>query len=224
MSAKASYEGPQDDYAVEPVPGLPAALPEGERLIWQGSPAWRSLAIHAFHVRKVAIYFALLFTWRGVSARLDGASLYDTLSYAVGIVPMGVAAICILSLMAYGYARTTIYSLTSKRVLIRSGVAMPITVNIPFKRIDGAGLRLHQDGTGDLPLTLTPDDRIAILAIWPNIRPWRLSRPEPMLRSIPHAEGVADQIAAALTGARIPALRLEPKAAPQAAPDLRPAT
>ena len=36
--------GPQ-----EPIPGLPEKLPEGERILWQGSPSARALVIHAFH-------------------------------------------------------------------------------------------------------------------------------------------------------------------------------
>ena len=44
-----------DDFAVEAVPGLPAALPDGERLLGQGTPEWRALAVRALHVRKVGI-------------------------------------------------------------------------------------------------------------------------------------------------------------------------
>ena len=44
----------------EAAPGLPSALPAGERVVWQGAPNWRSLAIHAFHVPKVAMYFSLI--------------------------------------------------------------------------------------------------------------------------------------------------------------------
>lgn len=207
MSGGGFVNAPHDDYAGEPIPGLPAELPEGERLLWQGSPGWRSLAIRAFHVRKIAIYFAILMVWRFASSLADGMTSLQALSYAAGLVPVALAAVCIVLLMAYAYARMTIYSITTKRVMMRSGVAMPITVNLPFKRIDGAGLKLHADGTGDIPLQLSKDDRIAIMAIWPNMRPWKISKPEPMLRSLPDANGVADILAAALNGARIPALR-----------------
>ena len=44
--------------------GLPERLPEGETLLWQGRPSWRQLALRAFHVREIAIYFALLLAWR----------------------------------------------------------------------------------------------------------------------------------------------------------------
>lgn len=200
---------PHDDYAAEPTPGLPAELPEGERLLWQGSPDWRSMAIRAFHVRKVAIYFIILMAWRFASSWANGMGNGEALTYAAGIIPLAMAAICILVLLAYAYARMTIYSITSKRVMMRSGVAMPITVNLPFKRIDGAGLRLHSDGTGDIPLKLSQDDRIAIMAIWPNMRPWKVASPEPMLRSLPDPGRVADILTAALSGARIPPVRQE---------------
>ncbi len=225
MSGGGLVNVPHDDYAGEPIPGLPAHLPEGERLLWQGSPAWMSLAVRAFHIRKVAIYFAALILWRGVSSKYDGAATGEALSYALAIMPVALCGIGIVALLAYAYARMTIYSITSRRVMMRSGVAMPITVNLPFKRIDGAGLRLHADGTGDIPLKLSKDDRIAIMAIWPNMRPWRLSRPEPMLRSVPDASAVADLLAAALSGSRLPVARAE-AAAPAAVSDvhsLRPA-
>ncbi len=51
---------------------------------------------------------------------------------------MATAAILILSLLAYLIARTTIYSITSRRVVMRFGVALPMTVNIPFKAIRSA--------------------------------------------------------------------------------------
>src|SRR5665811_1676180 len=37
-----------------------ARLPEGERLLWQGSPAARSLAHHLFRIGGVAVYFAVI--------------------------------------------------------------------------------------------------------------------------------------------------------------------
>ncbi len=178
-------------------------------MVWEGSPGWLSLAIQAFHVRKVALYFAALMLWRFVSRSSDGAPVMDAMAYAFGLLPVAAAGVGVISLIAYAYARTTTYTITSRRVMIQSGVAMPITVNIPFKRIDGAGLKLHRDGTGDIPLKLAKGDKIAILAIWPHMRPWRVAPPEPMLRSLPNASGVADILAAALTGSRIPPLRAD---------------
>jgi hypothetical protein len=49
-----------DDFEFEPIRGLPAMLPAGERLLWQGTPNWRGLAVRSYHVRKIAAYFAFL--------------------------------------------------------------------------------------------------------------------------------------------------------------------
>ena len=43
---------------------LPAPLPVGERVIWQGKPSFKGLALRSFHIREVAIYFGLLLMWR----------------------------------------------------------------------------------------------------------------------------------------------------------------
>ena len=52
-----------DDF--EPVPGLPETLPQGEQMLWQGSPQWWSLALRAFRLREVGVYFGFLMAWRG---------------------------------------------------------------------------------------------------------------------------------------------------------------
>jgi hypothetical protein len=226
-----------DDFEMEAVRGVPAPLPEGERLIWQGGPEWKAFAIRVFHVRKVAIYFGLLMLWRFGSIMADGGSTVAALKYASGLLPIALIALGFLIWFARASARETIYTLTSKRILIRSGLAMQVTANFPLKRIDAVGLHVHRDGTGDLPLTLAEGDRIAILAIWPNMRPWKFSRPEPMLRSLRNPEAVGELLASALAGAPQPMIQkaADAAAAPTAAqpkggsgpdtqtPDLRPA-
>ena len=44
------------EHDTEPVLGLPAPLPPGETLLWQGSPRWWSLALDAYRVRALAFY------------------------------------------------------------------------------------------------------------------------------------------------------------------------
>ena len=77
-------------------------------------------------------------------------------------------------------------------------VALPVTHNLPFAQLDSAALRAFTDGSGDLPLQLRPGLRIAYLQLWPHARPWRLTRTEPMLRSVPEADAVAAILARAL--------------------------
>ena len=52
--------------------GVSQPLPAGERLLWSGAPASRLLARHAFHVRLVAGYFALLILLGLAGARRAG--------------------------------------------------------------------------------------------------------------------------------------------------------
>jgi hypothetical protein len=48
------------------IEGLAEPLPAGERVLWQGAPRWTSLAIHAFHVRKLVIYFGIILGLRAL--------------------------------------------------------------------------------------------------------------------------------------------------------------
>jgi hypothetical protein len=203
-----------DDFAVEP-PGLPAPLPEGEQMLWQGKPGWMAMAIRAFHVRLVAIYFAALMVWRFASARSQGMTLAEALGYSAWLLPMALLTMALLFALAWGYARTTVYTITTKRVMIKSGIAVQISLNLPFKRIDGAAVKMGSDGHGDVVMRLNPADRVPILVLWPSMRPAYFRRPQPMFRGIPDAGRAADILAAALTGAPIPAA---PRVAEEASP------
>jgi len=187
-----------DDFDTEPVPGLPALPPEGEDILWQGSPDWRTLAHRVLHVGKVAVYFALLVTWQIVSGSSAGHGA-EQIATSVGIcVLLAACSIGILVLIARAISRTTVYTITSRRVVMRFGVALPITYNLPFRMIAGAGLREFANSTGDLPIELLPGNRLAYLVLWPHVRPWRLSAPQPMLRVVPEAKNVATTLANAL--------------------------
>ena len=181
-------------------------LPEGERMIWQGAPDAIGLAIRAFHVRKVAVYFLILMVWRFGSAKVGGQDIGASLGYALGVLPLALAAIGVLSLIAWGYARTSVYTLTSKRLVLRSGIALPITLNLPFSKVTGVSFKSHADGSGDIALKVPQDERIAAMLVWPHMRPWSWTYPQPMLRSVPDAAAVA-QILMAELGDGAPAER-----------------
>jgi hypothetical protein len=59
-------------------------------------------------------------------------------------------------------------------------------------------LHKNADGSGDLPLQLSANDKMSYLVMWPHARPWRMARTEPMLRGIPQVEQVAAILARAL--------------------------
>ncbi len=187
-----------DKIKPEPIPGLPEELPKGEDILWRGGPDWKSLALHVFHVRAVSVYFAILLAWQVTTGVYDGAAFNVALANSLHLIPMAAAAIGLLCLLAWLIARATIYTITTDRVVIRSGVALPKAINIPFSRIGSAGVHLRKSGTGDIPLEITGPDRAAYLPLWPSARPWKLANAEPMLRGVPEAAACADILAKAL--------------------------
>ena len=206
------------DFDCEPIRGLPEPLPPGEQLRWQGAPRWSALAKRAFHVRLVAIYFGLLILWRIGAGWFAGESREHLVGSGLWLLALALAAIGILALLAWFYARSTIYSITDRRVIIRFGLALPMAVNIPFKSIETAGLRVYADGTGDLPLALIEGQQVGYFVMWPNVRPWSFIRKtQPMLRALPDAEQAAEILAAALTAALAADQAVPDDAAPVAA-------
>ena len=186
------------EHEFEPVRGLPERLPPGESILWQGTPDWRSLAVRAFHARALAVYFTVLLVWRGASALADGATVGEATSAVLFLLPFAGAAVALACVMAWLSARATVYTITDRRVVMRLGIVLEVTFNLPYRAIDSAGLFLYRGGTGDIPLVLSADDRIAYAHLWPHARPWRFARPEPMLRCVPDAASVARLLGRAL--------------------------
>ncbi len=177
--------------------GLPERLPDGERLLWQGAPDWRVLARHAFHLRGLALYFGVIVAYCLGSAALGGTPLAGVASAAtlagLALVPIG-----FLAAYAWAVGRATVYSITDRRVAIQLGLALPMTINLPFAKIEAASLKERANGFGDISLLLNGRDKVAYLVLWPHARPWRLARPEPMLRAVPDAGRVGQLLARAL--------------------------
>lgn len=190
---------PEHEHEFEAVHGLPEALPAGEHLLWQGSPDALALARQALHVDKLAIYFGALLAWRLIIGLHDGQSAVQIAQALTGMLPLAVVALALLGGIAWLIARTTVYTLTNRRVVMRIGVVLSITFNLPFAEIKAADLRLRgHRGIGDITLQLGGEGRIAYLHLWPHARPWRLRQTEPMLRALPEAAAVAQRLAAAL--------------------------
>jgi hypothetical protein len=182
------------EHEFEPAFGLPEPLPKGERMLWQGAPDFKDMAVRVFHLRKAAVYFAALIAFRAAFLTYSGQGFTDVL-YGV-MIPIVLAAIALggLAILAWLTARTTAYTLTDQRVVMRIGIVLTLTFNLPLKRIETAGLQLNKNGFGDIPLALNGGDRIGWLNLWPHARPWRLAKPEPMLRCIPDAQAFATQL------------------------------
>jgi len=208
------------EHEFEPQHGLPQALPAGERMLWQGAPDARRLALRVFHLRALALYFAALMAWRGSAAWLDGAGWIGTGKAVLLAAALAAVAIGLLGGIAWLVARTTVYTLTDRRVVMRIGVVLSVTFNLPLRQLDAVRLRCQADGSGDVALGLASGQRIAYLHLWPHARPWRFTHPEPMLRALPDASAVATQLsdalaraAAAETGAPLRAVTNAPRRA-----------
>ena len=187
-----------DGRTLVPPRGLPEQLPPGERRLWQGAPGWRALARRAFHVRGLAAYFGVLLAWSAMSSLADGTPAAEAALFTALMVPVALVPILLLTLYAWLVGRSTTYTLTNRRVVIRLGLALPMTINLPFSQVEAASMRLNGDGSGDVCLRLHASNRIAYLVLWPHARPWRLARSEPMLRAVPDAVRVGELLAEAL--------------------------
>jgi len=179
------------EYDYEPIRGLPGALPAGETLLWQGSPAWRPLARRALHATAVATYFGLLILWELGNALYTRAPWAPALRISGILLALGVVTVGLLCLVAWASARATVYSLTNRRLVIRHGISLPMSLNIPLRLVETMALSRHADGSGDIALGLPRGERIGYLLNWPHVRPWRFSRPQPTLRALPDAPHVA---------------------------------
>ena len=208
----------EDDIQVEALPGLPEKLPAGERILWQGRPDWRAIWIDVFHARAVLLYATILIGWRVTTTLYDGGSAQETLAIAAWLALLPLVALPILAALAKATAASTVYTITNRRVAMRIGVALTVTLNLPFAKIAAAGYKPGRFGTGDLPLKLAGRDRIGYAVLWPHAKPWRMRRPEPMLRGVPDGERVAQVLAGALAAANAQPFRVLSLAAPAAAP------
>lgn len=186
------------EYDREPIPGLPERLPAGENLLWQGSPEWRSVARRVFHALPVAIYFATMLAWRIGTAYSGGESTQVMIFSMLWLIAIGGVGLGLIVLLAKLTAKTTIYSITSKRVVLRYGIAFPICVNLPFAAVLEAGLQQHADGTGDIVMTMNGNGGMAYLHLWPHARPWHLSTAKPALRSLVDPVPVANLLSTVL--------------------------
>ncbi len=124
----------------------------------------------------------------------------DTLT--PGLVGRYLAVSVVPVLLALGYAwligRATVYTITDRRIVLKIGLILPMSFNLPYARIEAASIVGRSSGTGDISLLLNPGDKLAYLVLWPHARPWRAKRAEPSIRCVPDAQRVGVILAQAL--------------------------
>jgi hypothetical protein len=205
-----------DDFAVEPIPGLPEELPPGETILWQGRPDWWALTRDALAFWWVMGYFAVLAVWRFVSVMGD-LPIGQAIGATVPFLFLAAIVAALLIITAVVQSRAALYTVTTARVVMRIGAALTLTLNLPFSQIAKADLAARRDGSGTIAFTTLGDARVGYIVCWPHVRPWRLPT-QPALRSIPDAERVARLIAeVAETRITAPVVSARPSASAVAA-------
>lgn len=183
------YESAEHEF--EAALGLPEPLPAGEKILWQGAPSWTAMAKHVFRLQWLTVYFAVIVVLQIASVSSSEGGLAEGWSSVALAVFLALVGLLLVGLLAYWSATTTVYTLTNRRIVMRVGIVLTVTFNLPFKTLRSADLKLYKDGTGDIPMQIATGDKIAFFHLWPHVRPWRLAKPEPMMRCIPEAKQVA---------------------------------
>ena len=183
--------------------GVPHPLPAGEHLLWEGAPAADAVAPPVFHRRALAVYFAVIITWWMVSTtQAFGSSAFLAgLAIRVGLSAIALGVIEVLSRVT---ARTAWYAVTNRRIVLKLGMVVPMSINLPFSRVQSVGVAMFRDGTGQVLLTLQKADRLAYIALWPHCRVFHINQPQPLLRGLRDAQAVGALLAAAVEAAAAP--------------------
>lgn len=188
MSSKL-HSSPEHEFEAQL--GLPEKLPKGESILWQGAPDFKAVALRVFHMRALVIYFGILLAYRLFSGIYDGDAFASLAMSMVWMTLLSATCLVLVAYFAYLICSTTLYTLTDRRIVMRIGIVLNMTFNLPLKKIQGAGLNVGLKGIGDIPLKLDLDTKIALFHLWPHAKPGAWANPEPMLRCIPDCQKVA---------------------------------
>lgn len=189
------------DVAREPararVRGVSEALPPGERILWEGAPDSRALARHLFFIRPLSTYLgAMVLWWVAVNrTQVNTEQFWATLGIQLMLVGGVIGGAW---LMARAIANGTTYAITDRRIVMRFGVIFPLTINVPLHYVEGASARQFPDRTGQIAVQLSKKESIAWIVLFPHVRPWEFSRPQPLLRGLTDPVKVGEVLRAAV--------------------------
>lgn len=186
------------EHEIEPMPGLPGVPPVGEVVLWQGRPSSALVARHLLKVRWIVGYFLILASWAVIAGVNDGQPAGGILFSVAVLTALAGVLIGMIELFAWAVEKTTLYTITTERIVMRFGVAISMTLNLPFRQIDGVALARIGDKAGLIAIGLLPEQRLSWLIQWPHVRGFRISKPEPSLIYLPDADKVAGVLSAAI--------------------------
>ncbi len=179
--------------------GEVSRLPAGERVLWTGQPDQRALARYFLRERWFLAFVVFSFS--------IGAA--ESMQYAEGAGPrvvgvatlsaiMALVAIVSIRLLAWQMAKSSKYVITDRRVYFNIGIVMRADANIPYSSVEGVDLRRRSDGSADLMVTLSGDQEIPWLLLFPHMT-WRgAARGRPTFRALRNPEVAADAVVGAL--------------------------
>jgi ABC-type transport system involved in multi-copper enzyme maturation permease subunit len=135
----------------------------------------------------VAGYFAFLFAWRTIGGAAT-ETWTESATAASFFLVLGVIVCAILLVVGVVQAKSTVYTLTNRRVAMRIGAALTMTLNLPFRKIQNANLGVRKSGTGTIALEMSREAgelRLSYVMTWPHVRPWRLKHPNRRCAAFP---------------------------------------
>ncbi len=203
-----------DEFEIEPVEGLPESPPEGEEILWQGRPDWWQLTWESLSMPWVLGYFVLLALWRFISV-VDQMPLGQAIGATAPFALLCAVVVALLCFVGYVQARCAMYTVTNRRVAMRIGAALTMTLKLPYQQFANDMMDLRKNGTGTIAFETMGDTRLSYILCWPHVRPWYINPSQPALRCIPDAQRVADLIADAAQ-ARVSQPKIVRKVAPVA--------
>jgi hypothetical protein len=166
------------------IDGVAEPLPEGERILWSAKPDQWIFTRRLMRLDWVFAWFAALSAGRAYFAWSAGGGMGEMLIAASGQLPLALFGLGLLSALGIAMARSTSYVVSSHRVVLQVGVALPITFNVPLRFIDSVAIRTRKGKAGDVILTLCQGANVKALALWPHSQGWRHDSVQPLMRDI----------------------------------------
>jgi Bacterial PH domain len=212
------------EHGAEPVRGLPGRLPQGEHIVWQGSPQARGVMRRVLKSRWIAAYFVIAAVWSAAVGINDGVAMGGILLQLGYIGLLAAVVFGLMAAFAKAVERTSVYTITNRRVVMRVGVALSASFNLPYAQISGADFRARADGSGDIALVLKPGHGLSSAVFWPHQKGRVWSPLSPEMICLKDVSTIAAMLALQLQAHQARAAQATAHAADErAVPPIRPA-
>jgi len=165
-------------------------IPEDEKIIWYGRPDLRRFCLTALGLKYIFFYLIIIF-FSILYARFGDFNFIKIVQVLFPYLISSFLAVLLLIIIGTSQVLPTIYVITSRRVIIRSGLALIFMLNVPFDKIASIDKNHYSDGSGNISFKLISNKRVPFFASWPSVRPWYFSNPEPTFRCIADVEVIA---------------------------------